>query len=79
MPMARRVPISRVRSRMAMARVFTIPTATMTMSTVTSTFPSQVTAVTIQERKLISSSQVVTSSFCPVQSSAFTLNMSFCQ
>ena len=63
MPMARSVPISRVRSRMAIHMVFMMPMPTMHMRIVMSTRVSQRMASRTQVMNEISSSHVVTSSF----------------
>ena len=65
MPMARSVPISRVRSRMAIHSVFMMPTAMMTSSTNDQHAGEAVEALMVHLTKEISSSQLVMSSFCP--------------
>ena len=72
MPMARRVPISRVRSRMAIHIVFMIPATRMAIRMISSTVDSPCSACSVHIMNDSSSSQVVTSSFCPVHSSRFT-------
>ena len=78
MPSARSVPISRVRSRMAIQRVFMIPTEMTTSSTKMSRKESALSASTVHFMKEISSSQLVMSSFCPDQPSRAT-DWNFCQ
>jgi hypothetical protein len=74
MPMARRVPISRVRSRMAIHMVFMIPATTMATRMIINTKVNPCRACSVHIMKDSSSSQVVTSSFCPVHSSRLTLS-----
>ncbi len=72
MPIARSVPISRVRSRIAIHIVFMIPMMTIASRMTISTTVSPWSAFSVQVMNEISSSQLVTSSFCPVQSSRVT-------
>jgi hypothetical protein len=72
MPIARNVPISRVRSRIAIHMVFMMPMMTMAIRMTISTADSPCSAFSVQVMNEISSSQFVTSSFCPVQSSRAT-------
>jgi len=72
MPIARSVPISRVRSRMAIHMVFMMPMTMMAIRMAIRTVDSTCSAVSVQLMNEISSSQLVTSSFCPVQSSRET-------
>ena len=72
MPMARSVPISRVRSRMAIHIVFMMPMTMIAIRMTISTTDSPCSAFSVQVMNEISSSQLVTSSFCPVQSSRST-------
>ena len=78
-PMARRVPISRVRSRMAMAMVLKMPMSTTMRSTPTTIPETSCTPFTNWVNWPISSEAVVTSSFWPIQSSLGTFCMSFIQ
>ena len=71
--MARKVPISRVRSRMAIHMVFMMPVTTMAIRIVSSTSLRTLSTFSVHVRNETSSSQVVTSSFCPVQSSRATV------
>ena len=73
MPIARSVPISRVRSRMAIHIVFMMPMTMMATRMTISTHGQPLAApCSVHIMNEISSSQVVTSSFCPVQSSRLT-------
>ena len=72
MPMARSVPISRVRSRMAIHMVFMMPMMMMAIRIAIRTTDMPCSAFSVQVMNEISSSQFVTSSFCPVQSSRAT-------
>ena len=72
MPIARSVPISRVRSRIAIHIVFMMPMMMIAIRMTIRTKDSPCSAFSVQVMNEISSSQLVTSSFCPVQSSRAT-------
>ena len=63
MPIARRVPISRVRSRIAIHIVFMIPMMMIAIRIAISTADMPWSALSVQVMNEISSSQLVTSSF----------------
>ena len=75
-PMARKVPISRVRSRTAIHRVFMMPKAMITVRTKTRINEMESMAVNTHSMKETSSFQMVKSSFCPSNSAPKSLQIS---
>ena len=74
MPMARSVPISRVRSRIAIHMVFMMPVTTIATRMINKSAVRPFKRSRVQVMNDSSSSQVVTSSFWPVQSSRLTVS-----
>ncbi len=72
MPIARSVPISRVRSRIAIHIVFMMPMTTIAIRIVIRMAVRPCSACIVHIMNDSSSSQLVTSSFWPVQSSRAT-------